>query len=81
MKKWHRFKRWASLLFGIVIIWVLASVIAPITNAYIPGIDRLISVTEINNIDPGEFWYMDVDVNDKASAFISDCMDSTLSDQ
>ncbi|MCI5148181.1 MAG: hypothetical protein D3916_02055 [Candidatus Electrothrix sp. MAN1_4] len=71
IKKRHASKQWAALLFGIFIIWIVASVIAPIANTHIPGIDRLIFVTEINTIDSGAFWYTDVGVTDEAMIFIS----------
>ena len=80
MRKRHVSERWAALLFGIFIIWTLASVIAPIANTHIPEIDRLISVTETNNIDPGAFWYTDVGVTNEAMIFLSDRTDFSFSE-
>ncbi|MCI5113716.1 MAG: hypothetical protein D3905_11065 [Candidatus Electrothrix sp. AS4_5] len=79
MKNRNAFERWAALMFGIFIIWILASVIAPIANTYLPGIDRLVSVTETNNIDPSEFWYLDVEVTDKAVFYIAESDSSSFS--
>lgn len=81
MSKRHIFERWAALLFGIAVIWMITSVIVPMANTHIPGIDRLISVIETHDIDPGAFWYMDIEGNQKTVFFISSSAAPAFSEQ
>ena len=81
MKNRKFFGGWPALLFGFTFIWILALAVAPICNAYLPGMDQIIYVIETNNIDPGEFWYMDIDVSDEASIFMAGSIETVVSGQ
>ena len=82
MKNRNIIKRWSALLTGIALIWLTVSVIAPVASR-IPGINKLISAVEIYGINPGAFWYTDIDieVTDEAVFFISGSDPSSFSGQ
>lgn len=74
-----KLQRWAALLGGLALILFVCQVVAPYANAHLPWMDRLILVTEAKNIDPGEFWYTDVEVSGEAIVFTTSSTDPALS--
>ncbi len=73
-----KLQRWAYFLGGLAAIWFVSQVLAPMGNAFIPGIDKLMEVTDILDIDPGEFWYMDVETSGEAIMFTSNSTNPDL---
>lgn len=74
-----KLQQWAALLGGFALIWFVGQVVAPYANAHLPWVDRLMLVTEAKNIDPGDFWYTDVEASGEAIVFITSSTDPALS--
>ncbi len=78
MEEKSKLQRWIYLYIGLAAIWFVSQVLAPMGNAFIPGMDKLMKVTETRNIDPGEFWYTDVETSSEAFIFISNSTNPAL---
>jgi hypothetical protein len=61
--------RWGTFLCGLIFVWFLVQVAAPYGNSHLPGIERIIHVTQAKDINPGDFWYTDVEVSGEAIVY------------